>query len=340
METMQQCHYLKEKTNIMRDNFNILFTSSGRRVSLIRKFKDALFKENMNGKIVTTDLKNTAPTSLIGDKHFIVSKVNNPSYITELLEICRQEDIKLLIPLIDSELIVLAKNKQLFEGIGVRVLISSEELIEISCNKVKSYKFFITKNIPTPKVYKNSEIEEGLFRFPLLIKPLDGSSSKGVTVIRNEKELKFFKEYIPNAMIQEFISGDEYTVDVIVDFEGNIKTIVPRLRIETRAGEVSKGKTVRDIDVIKAVEDLVKVLPGPIGCITIQCFKQRNGEIKFIEINPRFGGGVPLSIQAGANIPLWIIKMCKGEKIIISEEENWRENIMMLRYDEAIFMEN
>jgi carbamoyl-phosphate synthase large subunit len=322
----------------MIDNLNILFTSSGRRVSLIRKFKDALLEETVKGKIVTTDLKNTAPTSLVGDKHFLVSRVDQPNYIYELIEICREEEIDLLIPLIDSELMVLAKNKHLFEEVGVKVLISSEELIEISCDKVKSYEFFISKNIPTPKVYNNSEIESGFYQFPLLIKPLDGSASKGVTVIRNEKELEFFKHYIPNAMIQEFISGDEYTVDVIVDFEGKIKTIVPRLRIETRAGEVSKGKTVRDFDVIKAVEDLVKVLPGPQGCITIQCFKQGDGQIKFIEINPRFGGGVPLTIQAGANIPSWIIKMCKGEEINI-KEENWRENIMMLRYDEAIFME-
>ena len=171
-----------------------------------------------------------------------------------------------------------------------------------------------------------------------MIKPFDGSSSKGVTKITNEKELNFFKDYIPNAMIQEYISGDEYTVDVMVDFEGNIKTIVPRLRIETRAGEVSKGITKKDHDIIKAVENVVKALPSPVGCITLQCFKQENGEISFIEINPRFGGGIPLSIEAGANFPLWTIQMCQGETFTEQDFE-WKENFTMLRYDEAIFTE-
>lgn len=323
----------------MINDFNILFTSSGRRVSLIKKFKETLLMENIKGNIITADLKENAPTRFISDKHITVSKVNNPRYIQELLEICKNEKINLLIPLIDNELDILGGNKELFEKNGVKVLVSSKKVNEISFDKNKTFEFFISNNIPTPKVYNNRELEEGLFDFPLLIKPLNGSSSKGVTVVRNKKELNFFMEFIPNAMVQEYIVGDEYTVDTLVDLEGNIKTIVPRLRIETRAGEVSKGKTIKDSVIIKEVEKLIKSLPGPVGCITIQCFKQKNGDIKFIEINPRFGGGIPLSIEAGANIPKWTIEMCKG-KTFSKQDNNWKENITMLRYDEAIFTES
>lgn len=133
--------------------------------------------------------------------------------------------------------------------------------------------------------------------------------------------------------------GEEYTVDVMVDFNGNIRTVVPRLRLETRAGEVSKGVTKKDHEIIAAVQHVVKVLPGAVGCITLQCFKKENGEITFIEINPRFGGGIPLSIEAGANFPLWVVQMCSGETF--SEGDyNWRENLTMLRYDEAVFTES
>jgi carbamoyl-phosphate synthase large subunit len=210
------------------------------------------------------------------------------------------------------------------------------ELNEIASDKTKTYNFFIEKGIQTPKVYTNEELEKKAYKFPLLIKPLDGSSSKGVTKISNEKELVFFREYIPNAMVQEFVEGTEYTVDVMVDFKGNIKTIVPRRRIETRAGEVSKGVTEKNETIINAVEEVVNLLPKPVGCLTLQCFKKSSGEITFIEINPRFGGGIPLSIQAGANFPLWTIQASKGETFDV-QDYSWQENLTMLRYDEAVF---
>lgn len=338
MATMQQCLFLKG-INIMNRKINILFTSSGRRVSLINQFKKAIADLNIKGNILTADLKETAPTRFISDQHFIVPRVSEEGYILKLIEICKSEQVKLLIPLIDTELNLLSQNRQLFENIGVKVLVSSTYLNKIASNKVKTYEFFIFNNILTPKVYDKEEIDNGLYEFPLLIKPFDGSSSKGVTKIMNERELHFFREYIPNAMVQEYVTGDEYTIDVITDFEGNIKTVIPRLRMETRAGEVSKGMTVKDYNLIKAAKNVVKVLPGPVGCITLQCFKQKNGKVTFIEINPRFGGGIPLSIEAGANIPEWIIKMCIG-KTDIKEEYSWKSNITMLRYDEAVYIEN
>lgn len=324
---------------MLNSKMNILFTSSGRRLSLLQQFRKVFVQHNISGSIMTADLKQTAPTAFFSDKHFIVPRVTDPNYISELLRICQREEIDIIIPLIDTELVVFSENRHVFEEIGVKLLVSSKELNEIACDKTKSYKFFQDKNIPTPKVFSDDEIYNKQYQFPLLIKPLDGSSSVGVTKINNEKELFFFKDYIPNAMVQEFVTGTEYTVDVMVDFNGNIRTVVPRLRIETRAGEVSKGVTKKDNDIINAVQQVVKFLPGPVGCITLQCFKKENGEITFIEINPRFGGGIPLSIEAGANFPLWVLQICSGETF--SEEDyNWRENLTMLRYDEAVFTES
>jgi carbamoyl-phosphate synthase large subunit len=324
---------------MLNSKMNILFTSSGRRLSLLQQFRKVFVQHNIIGSIMTADLKVTAPTAFFSDKHFIVPRVTDPSYISNLLQICQMEKINIIIPLIDTELVVFSENRHAFDEIGVKLVVSSKELNDIACDKTKSYKFFREKNIPTPKVFNDEEISNKQYQFPLLIKPLDGSSSVGVTKINNEKELIFFKDYIPNAMVQEFVTGTEYTVDVMVDFNGNIRTVVPRLRLETRAGEVSKGVTKKDNDIITAVKQVVKSLPGPVGCITLQCFKKENGEITFIEINPRFGGGIPLSIEAGANFPLWVLQICSGETFI-DEDYNWRENLTMLRYDEAVFTES
>lgn len=318
---------------------NILFTSSGRRVSLIKKFREMYAHYLVEGKIVTADNKKTAPTAFLSDVHVQVPRVNEADYVDSLLHICKEHQIQILIPLIDTELLLLANNKHRFEESGVQIPISSPELIKISNDKNETYRFFVEHGIPTPKVYADDEILAKQYELPLIIKPLDGSASNGVTKIRNEKELYFFKDYISNAMVQEYVFGEEYTVDVMVDFNGSIKTIVPRQRIETRAGEVSKGVTKKDAGIIQAVEKVIKALPNPVGCITLQCFKKLNGEIVFIEINPRFGGGIPLSIEAGANFPFWTVSICLGETFT-EMDFSWKEDVTMLRYDEAIFTES
>jgi len=307
-------------------------------MSLLQQFRDVFVKNGIEGKIITADLRTTAPTAFVSDRHYIVPRVTDPYYISELLNVCAAEKIDIVIPLIDTELVVLAGYREAFEAIGVKLLVSSKALNELACDKTKSYRFFVDNGIATPKVFSDEELASGQYEFPLLIKPLDGSSSQGVTKINNERELLFFKDYIPNALVQEYVTGTEYTVDVMVDFQGNIRTIVPRRRIETRAGEVSKGVTKKDPAIIDAARRVVKALPGPVGCITLQCFKKDNGDITFIEINPRFGGGVPLSIEAGANFPLWVIQMCSGDTFT-EEDDSWRENLTMLRYDEAVFTE-
>jgi carbamoyl-phosphate synthase large subunit len=321
----------------MKDKCNILFASSGRRIALLNKFKETLINENIKGNIITADNKKTAPTAFVSDKHYVVPKVNDNNYLNELLDICRNEKVDILIPLIDTELVLLSGNTWRFEEVGVKVLVSGKKLNEIAENKNKTYEFFISNQIKTPRVYTQKEIESEEIQYPLLIKPWNGSSSRNVVKVLCKNELLFFKDYIPNAIVQEYVSGQEFTIDVFVDFNGNIKTIVPRQRIETRAGEVSKGITIKDVDIIQAAEKVVQCLPNPVGCLTLQCFKLKNGEITFIEINPRFGGGIPLSIEAGANFPLWTIQICQG-MTFKEKDYSWQDKLTMLRYDDALFL--
>ena len=122
-----------------------------------------------------------------------------------------------------------------------------------------------------------------------------------------------------------------------MDFQGKVRSVVPGLPIETRAGEISKGITVKNPALIEAGKKVAESLPGAIGCITVQCFLLASGEIKFIEINPRFGGGFPLAFQAGANFPLWIMEMVLGKNLEIKIDD-WQDGVVRLRYDEAIFV--
>ncbi|MFB5166835.1 ATP-grasp domain-containing protein [Parageobacillus toebii] len=318
--------------------FNILFTSSGRRVSLISHFKNVLKELQLEGVIVTADLKPNSPAAFVSDYHELVPRVLDDAYIPSLKKICKKYNINLLIPLIDTELYVLSIYKEEFEELGVTVLVSSPEINEICYDKRKTGQFFVDNGFDTPKEYVIEEIiNDPNADYPYLIKPAKGSSSIGVYKIRNRNELLFFKDYIPDPILQEFVIGEEYTIDVLIDFNGKVVTAVPRLRIETRAGEVSKGMTVRNELLINTARKVVEKLSGAVGCITLQCFLTDKNEVKFIEINPRFGGGFPLSIAAGADFPRFIIESLLGMQPSINVD-NWQDGLVMLRYDDAIFV--
>lgn len=320
------------------DNYNILFSSAGRRVSLIQHFRKTLAAMGIAGKIITADMQKNAPASFIGDVREFVPPVTAPDYINEIMDICRKHSIKLLIPLIDTELNILAAYKKDLEALGVMVLVSSPEVNNICFDKRNTHQFFKRIGAATPEIYDPEELlADSATNYPLFLKPANGSSSKGAMLIKNAWELKFFKDYIHDAIVQEYVTGKEYTLDILVDLQGKVRSIVPRLRIETRAGEVSKAITVKDAAVISAGQHVAEALPGAVGCITVQCFKTVDDDVKFIEINPRFGGGFPLSIKAGADFPRWIIEMMFGINSKIGIDE-WREGVVMLRYDGEVFV--
>jgi carbamoyl-phosphate synthase large subunit len=314
---------------------NILLTSAGRRVELLKAFRQSMYRSNISGNIITADLKSSAPASFLADRAELVPRVDDPQYIDRLLEICDLHDIDLLIPLIDTELHLLSLHHQKFRERGVTPLISSAITNEICCSKKHTSVFFQQIGVRTPKVYELSEVTDR--DFPLILKPDRGSSSVGVYAIKDRAELNFFSNYVEETIIQELIEGDEYTIDILVDFQGKVISIVPRLRLETRAGEVSKGVTVKNPTLIAAAKKVVESLPGAVGCITLQCFLQPDGEIIFIEINPRFGGGYPLSYRAGADFPSWLLQLHAGKDLNVAIDE-WEDGLAMLRYDDAIFV--
>ncbi len=314
---------------------NILFTSVGRRVELLKAFRQSMYRANITAKIITADLKSNAPASFLADTSELVPRIDNPNYIERLLDICDRHQIDLLIPLIDTELHLLSVHEQQFRDRGVTVLISAAATNEICYSKKKTDVFFKTIGVKTPKVYQLGEVED--INFPVIVKPNTGSASVGVYRVKNRTELKFFANYVEGAIIQELIDGEEYTIDVLVNFQGKAISIVPRLRLETRAGEISKGITVKNPALIAATKYVVESLPGVIGCITVQCFLQSEGEIIFIEINPRFGGGYPLAYRAGADFPLWLIQLCMDKNPQVAIDE-WEDGLSMFRYDDAIFV--
>lgn len=319
---------------------NILFEASGRRVSLVRAFQKALLATGIPGKTIAANADRRAAALYVADVAEIVPRISAPDYVEVLLELCRKHEVSLLVPLIDPALPVLAVRASEFASVGTRLMVSSPETIAIGANKVATGTFFREHGFRTPHVFSEDEI--AALRpsdFPVFAKPAEGSSSIGAGAVQNAEELRVRRAADPSLVIMELVRGEEYTIDVYVDFAGVPRCAVPRLRLETRAGEISKGVTVRDEALIALSLDAARKLPGAIGCLTLQAFKMTDGRFVFIEINPRYGGGYPLAWHAGADFPRWMIEETAGRAPNFASGQNFRANLGMLRYDDEVIVD-
>lgn len=315
---------------------NILITSAGQRVSLVRAFQQEIKKLNSENKVYTVDLNPMlAPACHVSDGYKSVRRVTEPEYISELLEICKMWNIKVIIPTIDTELLFLAENRDAFTKEGIYPIVSEIDFIKACRDKRIIDDFFIEHDIDVPK-----KINKDNPNFPLFIKPYDGSLSKDIFLVRNESELIDYHFENPKLMFMEYIdhdTHDEYTVDTYYDKNGDLKCVVPRKRIFVRAGEINKGVTHKN-EILEYVNKRLSHIDGAKGCLTMQFFyNPTTKRIIGIEINPRFGGGYPLSYQSGANYPKYII-----DEYILNKEiayfDGWEENMLMLRYDDEVIV--
>lgn len=315
------------------NNINILFLSAGRRVELIEHFRKAKEELNIDGKLVAVDLQSDAPAIFFADEYSKIKPIKDEGYIDDLIRICKEKSINLVIPTIDTELKVLSQYKGMIEEeTGAKIMVSDEHVISIIRDKFKTAEFLESHGFKTPRIITEEDLEGKDYSFPMFIKPSDGSSSVSNFKINNEKELDFFKEYVPNPMIQEFVDGEEYCVDIFTDFEGNPITIVPKLRVASRTGEITKGKIVKDKRIVDTMKKLVEVLK-PLGEINVDCMVSKDS-ITIIEINGRFAGGAPMSFKSGADSPKNLLRLLKGEKLQYNED--YKDNFTVLRYDYAI----
>jgi carbamoyl-phosphate synthase large subunit len=327
------------KLSRLRRRMNILFTCIGRRVALLESFRRAAKSLKVDARFLGTDTTVLSPALQLCDKAFLVSPITDRRYIKQLFEIVKTNKVGLLIPTVDLDLGILAKNKAAFAKLGCTVLVSDPWVVDICQDKRKTCKFLTSCGFDTPRtITPRQAMTDKKLKYPRFLKPWDGSASKGNAVVRNRQEFLFFSKRIPRCIVQEFIDGIEYTCDIFVDFGMRVRCVVPRRRIETRSGEVTKSQIVKNAQLMNSAAKMVEMLGAGPGVITIQCFLTAAGAIKFIEINPRFGGGVPLAIKAGADFPKWILGQLAGQEPKIVPD-GFKDKLIMLRYDGEVWLE-
>lgn len=315
---------------------NVLFTSAGRRVELLRAFRAAYAALNLPGVIVAVDIDPLAPALQASDRHYLVPRLGHPDYLDAIVEVCRREQIGLVLPLIDDDIPFLARHREALERTGARLGVVTLPAAEITADKWLTTRFFQSLGLATPRSWLPGEFDPARAAYPVFIKPRNGSASKNAFRIDNQKEAVFFLDYVPDPIIQECLPGPEITSDVICDLAGAVLGVVSRQRLAVRAGEIAKGVTVHDQRVLAACVRIAQALPA-VGPITVQCL-MRDGVPHFIEINARFGGGSPLGFAAGVDAPRLLLASAAGRAVEPPPLGEYRTGLYMTRFDDTFFL--
>lgn len=311
---------------------NILVLSCGTRNKLLQYFKKEL---NGKGLVIATDSSMLAPALYEADKYFIVPKINDKSYLDTILSICKENQIKAVLSLIDPELSLLAKHRQDFLDIGTVPIVSDYEAVEMSFNKYKMFEFLTENKINTVKSYIDKErfyqdVESGAINYPVFVKPVKGSASININKVTSKEEIEILFSLYDDLMIQEYMDGIEYGADIYIDLlSGQPISIFIKEKIKMRAGETDKSVSFSD----EKLNDLIKSFVNKAdlrGIIDIDIFKV-NDQYYISEVNPRFGGGYPHAYECGMNVPKMIMNNLNGT---VNDEMVglYEDGIVMMKY--------
>jgi carbamoyl-phosphate synthase large subunit len=317
---------------------NVLISSGGRRVALANCFRQSLEQRGSAGWVAAIDSGATAPLSFCADRAWRVPQCAAPQFIETVLNLAIRNQIGLIIPTIDPELPVYARNRERFAAQGITIAVSDPRTIAIAANKKRTNAWLVENGFPTVRQGTVLDVLESPsdWAFPLIAKPGNGSASIGLRKVASPAELEPLAVANASYVVEEIAPGREFTVNVYVDRFGSCIAAVPHWRVEVRGGEVSKGLTVRDSALIDLAYRIAERLPGAYGALNIQGFANGSDELRIIEINARFGGGYPLAHHAGARFTDWLMDEVQGTQL--TRYEDWTDDLAMLRYDEAVFV--
>lgn len=312
---------------------NILLTSVGRRSYLVEYFKEALGE---SGEIHVSNSSSITPAFMYADKSIVTPLIYDNNYIPFLKDYCIENDIKAIISLFDVDLPILSQNKKVFEEIGIQVVVSDEDVINICNDKWKTYKFLLNNDFNVPKTYITLEsafqaIKKQEIQFPIIIKPRWGMGSIAVFEVENEEELKIlYKKVVLNiknsylkyesvqdleesVIIQEKLCGQEYGLDVINDLNCEYQNTVVKKKYAMRSGETDCAETIK-CPILKELGKSISKKLRHIANLDVDVFMKE--DVPYIlEMNARFGGGYPFSHMAGINLPLAIVKWLNDEEV-------------------------
>lgn len=304
-----------------KSEVKILFLGGAKRVSMAEYFLAWGDKHGRKVSIFSYELSDEIP---IREKATIIKGRKWAESLLHLKEVILENSIDIVIPFVDPATLIASE----LSGNKAFSPVSDHAVCSIFFSKINSNTWCLENKIPVPSGSRTD--------FPLIAKPDKGSASQGIIKINNQEELDLLHDP-EQYLIQQFVDAAEYTVDAYRSIShGNINFVVPRIRLETQGGEAVKARTVRHRRIEQLSREIIEK-SGLRGAITLQFLEDRKtGEIYFMEVNPRFGGGVVTSFGAGIDIAG--IVMADFQNELLPEKHDWEEGLTMLRRFSEIYI--
>ena len=321
----------------MKSACTVLISSAGRRVELIRCFRDGAAHLGIDLRVIAVDVDPAMSAAChTADVALRVPRCDRAEFIDDLLRICARHGVDLIVPTIDPELEPLSVQAARFRELGVELAISAPEVVRLARDKLRTAHFLMSRGVPAPRSGCLDEVmaDPSAWPWPLMIKPRAGSSSLGIRILSSPDQLAEL-DGSPDYVAQDLLRGEEYTVNLFFDHAARLRCAIPHLRCEVRAGEVAKGITRRHPELEAMARTLGEALPGARGALCFQAIVDAAGGAVVFELNARFGGGYPLAHHAGARFAQWLLEEITGRPL--SAHNDWHDGVLMLRYDHAVF---
>jgi len=247
------------------------------------------------------------------EDRLLLPRGDDPRLADSVLAACVERGIDLLIPTVDAELVPLAQSRQRFEDAGVKLALAPLECLQ-QCRDKHALLDFLRAVVPVPASEPlTPEVAAAAVDFPKFVKPRIASGSRGATLIRTREDLAAVR-HDGSCLLQEWLPGEEYSVDVYVSGAGRIVAAVPRLRMKTDSGIAVTARTVDDPEVTQAAITAALAI-GLRYAANIQFKRGVDGVCKLLEINPRFPGTLPLTVAAGVDMPALLVVDMRGDAL-------------------------
>jgi carbamoyl-phosphate synthase large subunit len=283
----------------------VLFTCAGQRVDIVEAFGRA------GATTLATDVDPLAPALYHADRMGFVPRIDDPSYVTVLADLVAGHGVSLVVPLTDLDQEVLARSRDALAP--ALVLTPSEEVCRTMGDKYLAHCFFVGRDIPSPRSWLPGDVPDDV-RFPVLVKVREGFGSRHIYRAADPGQLDFFLRYTPvESFVQELCLGEEFSIDVFCDLGSRCLNAIPRTMIQSKGGESIKGTSLADPVLIAHGARVAEAI-GIVGPANIQCFREPDGTLPVTDVNPRFGGGFPVPLNAGSRYPELAMALARGER--------------------------
>ena len=297
----------------------VLFTCAGQRVDIVSAFGRA------GAFTVAADANPLAPALYHADRHALVPRIDDPSYVGALRDLVATHDVRLVVPLTDLDQHILAR-----ADLGATALVPDAEVCEAMADKWLAHELFCDRDIATPDGWLPGSLPDPR-PYPVLVKARVGFGSRNIFYCSTDEELRFHLAHTPvESFVQAACAGEEFSIDVFCDLEGRCVNAIPRTMIESKGGESIKGMTIKDWELIEFGRHIAETI-GIKGPANVQCFREPDGSLLVTDVNPRFGGGFPLPQAAGGRYPELALALARGER---PEPRlgDFREGVVMTRF--------